>query len=210
MTERSLGGGAGERPEVPAELVERIAAPLREEVTLDDAFEGRVMRAVRASSSPPSRSWWRRGYTLHLTPLTALALAAGLALAAVLGRMTAPAARDAAVPTITAAAPAAAHDTVYVVRFTLVHPDARRVSLVGDFNGWTPGATPLASGGVAGVWSASVPVSAGRHEYAFIVDGRRWVADPYAMAVHDEFGASSSVVHVGDASDRSATSTPAI
>jgi hypothetical protein len=210
MTDRPLRDDADERPEVPAELVERIATPLREPVTLDEEFEGRVMRAVRASSSGrPAPGWWQRGYTLRVTPATALALAAGLALAAVLGRMTA-STRGNAVPTVTAAAPAAAHDTVYVVRFTLVHPDARRVSLVGDFNGWTADATPLAGQSVAGVWSASVPVTPGRHEYAFIVDGQRWVADPYAATVHDEFGTSSSVVHVGDARDESATSIPAI
>lgn len=214
------------RPEVPAHLVDRMAAPLREPVTLDEDFEGRVMRAVRASARSSARGaargakasgtpWWRRGYTLHVTPLSAVALAASLALFAVLGRVTARTAQPDAganvAARVAAVAPrAAAHDTVYVVRFTLVHPDAQRVSLVGDFNGWTPGATPLVGQGVNGVWTASVPVTPGRHEYAFIVDGRRWVADPYATTVHDEFGTSSSVVQVGDARDGTADAIPAI
>jgi 1,4-alpha-glucan branching enzyme len=73
------------------------------------------------------------------------------------------------------------------------------VSLVGDFNGWTKGATQLLPGGQKGTWIVSVPLSLGRHEYAFIVDGQRWVADPFAMPLDDEFGTHSSVVMLGDA-----------
>ena len=222
MTDRPRHDDAAEHPEVPAGFVDRIAAPLREPVKLDDEFERRVLRAVRDSARGAARGtsasaatpWWRRGYTMRVTPLSGLALAAGLALVAVLGRMTARptdggAHLAAATPTAAPVA-AAAHDTVYLVRFTLVHPDAHRVSLVGDFNGWTPGATPLVGQGVNGVWAASVPVTPGRHEYAFIVDGRRWVADPYAATVHDEFGTSSSVVQVGDSRAGTGDAMPAI
>jgi hypothetical protein len=38
----------------------------------------------------------------------------------------------------------------------------------------------------------------GRHEYAFIVDGKRWTADPFAPPRSDEFDTSSSVIVVGD------------
>ena len=135
---------------------------------------------------------------MRVTPLSGLALAASLALFAVLGRVSAERAHgDDSAHIATNAA--TAHDTVYLVRFALVKPGAREVSLIGDFNGWTPGATPLTGQGVDGVWAASVPVAPGRHEYAFIVDGERWVADPYATTVNDEFGTSSSVLHVGDA-----------
>lgn len=202
MTDRPLPDDAADIPKVPAELIERMAAPLRAPVTLDEEFEGRVMRAVRRSAAsegaPRARRWWQRSYTVELTPISGLAVAASLAVVAVLGGVTARRAAG-SVAAVTAAAATPRQDTVYVVRFTFVHPDAQRVSLVGDFNGWTPGATPLAGQGVDGVWSASVPIAAGRHEYAFIVDGRRWVADPYAATVHDEFGTSSSVVQVGDA-----------
>jgi hypothetical protein len=39
---------------------------------------------------------------------------------------------------------------------------------------------------------------AGRHEYAFLVDGERWVTDPSAATQRDEFGQESSVVRIGD------------
>lgn len=194
---------------LPADAIDRLAAPLRAPVTLDEGFEGRVMQAVRgAGRRAPATAWWRRGYTLNLTPLSGLALAASLALCAVLGRLTADSAhRDDSARVATGTT---AHDTVYVVRFALVNPEAREVSLVGDFNGWTPGVTPLTGQAVDGVWTASVPVTPGRHEYAFIVDGERWVADPYAATVNDEFGTSSSVLHVGDARHGSPNVQPAI
>lgn len=201
--------GFADGPELSPEAIDRLAAPLRAPVTLDEEFEGRVMQAVRgAGGRAPATAWWRRGYTLQVTPLSGLALAASLALFAVLGRLSAGTAHhDDGARVATAAT---AHDTVYLVRFALVNPDARDVSLVGDFNGWTPGATPLTGQAVDGVWTASVRVTPGRHEYAFIVDGERWVADPYAATVNDEFGTSSSVLHVGDARYGSPDAQPAI
>jgi hypothetical protein len=35
---------------------------------------------------------------------------------------------------------------------------------------------------------------AGQHQYAFVVDGARWVADPGAPAVDDGFGRRNSVL----------------
>ena len=177
------------------ESVERIAAPLRAAVRLDDDFDARVMRQVRSLASARA-PWWRRRYTLRVTPLGGLAVAAGLALVAVLGRR-AMLPREQGAPAVAAATH---RDTVYLVRFTLVHPAARSVALVGDFNGWSPAATPLAGETTKGVWSVSVPMTRGRHEYAFIVDGERWMSDPFAASVDDEFGTSSSVVRVGAAS----------
>lgn len=196
MTDRPLHDASNGR-HVPDDVIERMAAPLREPVRFDEELDGRVMRAVRAAAGTRG-PWWRRGPTLRVTPLTGLALAASLALVAVLGRMSAtPGERT---DDRVAAAARPSHDTVYVVRFTLVHPEAHRVALVGDFNGWSPSATPLTGEGTDGVWTASVPLPAGRHEYAFIVDGERWVSDPYASTVHDDFGTSSSVLRVGSAS----------
>ena len=210
MTDEPLRDDCSSTGELPADAIDRMAAPLRAPVTLDEEFEGRVMRAVRGARPHSSTiAWWRRGYTIRLTPLTGLALAASLTLVAVLGRWSADRAPNGATARAVAMG-TAAPDTVYLVRFALVNPGAQQVSLVGDFNGWAADATPLAGQGVDGVWAASVPVTPGRHEYAFIVDGRRWVADPYATTVHDEFGTSSSVLHVGDARHGSAEATPAI
>jgi 1,4-alpha-glucan branching enzyme len=56
----------------------------------------------------------------------------------------------------------------------------------------------LTSNGSKGAWSASVPLPKGRHEYAFIVNGKQWVPDPFAPASSDEFDATSSVITIGD------------
>src|SRR5690606_35522062 len=41
--------------------------------------------------------------------------------------------------------------------FAVWAPDAAAVSVVGDFNGWRPGAHPLAVRGSSGIWEGYVP-----------------------------------------------------
>jgi transposase InsO family protein len=87
---------------------------------------------------------------------------------------------------------------VRIVRFVLAAPRASRVTVVGDFNDWDPGATPMRRR-TAGAWVASIPLPPGRHVYAFIVDGDRWVPDPAApLAPEDGFGIRNSVIVVGE------------
>lgn len=84
-----------------------------------------------------------------------------------------------------------------LVQFVLTAPKASQVTVVGDFNEWDPAATPMVRG-EGGAWTAAIPVSPGRHVYAFIVDGDRWVADPAApLAPEDGFGIRNSVIVVG-------------
>jgi 1,4-alpha-glucan branching enzyme len=83
------------------------------------------------------------------------------------------------------------------VRFVFVDAGAKQVEVVGDFNEWAKGATQLSHSGAPGVWTVSVPLSPGRHEYAFIINGSRWVADPFAPKSSDDFGTESSVIRVG-------------
>jgi len=144
----------------------------------------RVMSAVRGRT--PARSLWRRlieprEVRLRVRPwLLAPALAAAAALVLWLGRTGAPA--DAIAP------------TAVTVRFLLVAPDARSVSLAGTFNQWDASATPLVRTGAAGVWTATLTLPAGQHQYAFVVDGARWMPDPAAPAVDDGFGRRNSVL----------------
>ena len=77
-----------------------------------------------------------------------------------------------------------------------------RVSVAGSFNQWDATAAPLAPSGAAGVWTATVAVPVGQHQYAFLVDGRRWVSDPGAPTVDDGFGRRNSVVSVAAAGAR--------
>jgi len=80
------------------------------------------------------------------------------------------------------------------VRFELIAPEARQVSLAGTFNQWDARATPLVRSGANGTWTATLTLPAGQHQYAFVVDGVRWVPDPGAPAVDDGFGRRNSVL----------------
>ena len=176
------------------EFAERIAQPLRAPEVLAPDFEARLMLQARAELArhravPARRSWWTTRRMVMASPLAGLALAAGITALAAISTLTV--ARRA---TPQAASVAVLHDTVQLVRFVFADSSARTVSLVGDFNGWARERTPLHATARAGVWSVSVPLTPGRHEYAFIVNGERWVADPLSPGNRDEFGTESSVL----------------
>lgn len=79
-------------------------------------------------------------------------------------------------------------------------PGAAKVAVVGDFNGWDTSATPMAQLNSNGTWSAKVTLLPGRHIYAYIVNGERWMVDPLAPQVSDnDFGPANAVVLEGGA-----------
>jgi chromosome partitioning protein len=62
------------------------------------------------------------------------------------------------------------------VRFSLYAPSAKNVQIAGDFNVWSP-AEGVMSKDETGFWSITLPLSSGRHNYKFVIDGD-WVTDP--------------------------------
>lgn len=78
------------------------------------------------------------------------------------------------------------------VQFRLQANDARRVQLAGSFTEWQPRYELHEN--TSGYWTAMVPLTEGVHDYAFLIDGERWVADPYSAQVSDGFGATNSRV----------------
>jgi hypothetical protein len=199
------------RDDLPTEtsaFAERIAGHLRRPERLDPSFDDRLMRRVEieapalyARSRPNAARWWKTERVIRLSPLGAVALAAGISMFVALSTLAVGTRtwRRVATPDATASAGSAAirSDTVNLVRFVFVDSNARRVELVGDFNEWAKGTTQLKPSGAPGVWTVSVPLSPGRHEYAFIINGSRWVADPLAVKSSDDFGTESSVIRVG-------------
>jgi len=162
---------------------------LREPAELRSDLTERVMSAIEREPSPtvgePSRvRWWRREWSIRLTPLHALGIAAGLVGLVLAARLTGR--TDA--PTV----PSGART---MTQFVLIAPGAASVTVVGDFNDWSMSATPLERAG--GVWSVAVPLGPGRYRYAFVVNGAIWQPDPEAPAADDEFGRANSVVTVG-------------
>ena len=83
-----------------------------------------------------------------------------------------------------------------VVRFELSAPAATRVALVGSFNRWNPTATPLERDPATGKWTVSVRLPAGRHVYAFVVDGDVTAEPAAPRAADTDFGSPNSVVLV--------------
>ena len=81
------------------------------------------------------------------------------------------------------------------VSFALRKPDAKQVSLSGEFNGWSPNATPMKRR-ADGQWETTVALAPGQYQYKFIVDGE-WVVDPVAQKnVPNECGSLNSVLEV--------------
>jgi 1,4-alpha-glucan branching enzyme len=84
------------------------------------------------------------------------------------------------------------------VQFVLDAPRAARVAVVGDFNAWDGKAHPLVRDSASGLWSAVVPVTPGRHAYAFLVNDSVWTLDPRVPRTRDaDYGTEQSVLIVG-------------
>ena len=62
------------------------------------------------------------------------------------------------------------------ILFSLVNPQAREVSVAGEFNGWNPATHPMKSNG-NGNWQKIMMLPPGQYEYKFLVDGQ-WRNDP--------------------------------
>ena len=188
-----------------AAFAERVAASLRAPERAHPSFEKRLMEKVliegrvlyKTAAASPNNSWWRTEWIIRISPRGGVAIAAGIAaliaVSSVLGSRISARSQQ---PSVTVAP---ARDTVQLVRFVFVDSGASTVALVGDFNEWTRGATQLKRSGAPGVWTVSVPLTPGRHEYAFIVNGSRWVADPLAVKSSDDFGTESSVIRIASA-----------
>jgi AMP-activated protein kinase-like protein len=90
---------------------------------------------------------------------------------------------------VSSTAPANAEPRVFV-QFRLQASDAMSVQLAGSFTNWQPQYELRRTG--SGIWSITIPLSPGVHDYAFVVDGNLWTADPYAPSVDDGFGGTNS------------------
>jgi hypothetical protein len=191
----------------PDPLIARVADALRRPAPLTPDFDVRVMVAVRQAPPPlPLRAWtWlREPRVMAVSPLSGLAMAAGLAgilLVGAVGRQPSAVSRQEAVSRQPSAVSGGAAASV---TFVFVAPAARSVALSGDFNDWDASRV-LMRREASGLWTVDVPLTPGRYRYVFVVDGRRFVADPAApRAVGDDFGTPTSVVTIGGGGTRAA------
>lgn len=179
--------------------VELIAREARRPVVTDQAARDRVMAAVHAEPLPHrhTRLWERilEPRALTLSPAASTLIAAGLVGIGVIAggfwnnrgvRLS-----DGQPPVAAVPAPPSVSDTV--VKFVYPAPQAGKVFVVGDFNDWDATKTPLVLDAKSGLWTVTLPLTAGRHLYSFVVDGN-WSIDPSApIAPSDGFGHSNSV-----------------
>lgn len=172
----------------------RMVAMLRAPVRAREGFDENVMAAVRWMAPVVLPRTGHSFAKLALVSLAGAALAASLAL--VISDVFAarpPAPSQGVAVTMP---PVVVEPQVRAVRFTLVASGASQVAVAGSFNGWNVAATPLERVG-DDTWTAEIPLGAGRYVYQFVIDGKRWMADPNAPRdPGDDFGATNSVVTV--------------
>lgn len=152
------------------------------------AFREAVMAAIRGRARPPRpEAGWRalRPLTWRIAAPVALMFLA--AVAVYLGLAPRPTGQPPA-----AAAPTDAHITI---RFRLHDPRAGEVQLAGSFSQWEP--RHVLRRDQQGLWTVEIPLTPGRHEYMFVIDGRKWVTDPNARQIQDDgYGGKNSVIVV--------------
>lgn len=181
------------------EFERRVAAALHCDVRTDARTKARIMERVRAAAaeSPRARDPFIRRGTRH--SVVGLALAAGIGSITTLSALLPPGGRARAGATtvvIGDTVVSTLRDTLRLVRLMFDDPGARQVAVVGDFNGWRAGDTPLARDAATHRWSATLALRDGAHRYAFVVDGTRWVPDPSAERVRADDGRVYSLLHV--------------
>ncbi|MCR5751336.1 MAG: glycogen-binding domain-containing protein [Kiritimatiellae bacterium] len=97
-------------------------------------------------------------------------------------------------PKASAPAKKAAAPELKTVTFTVHAEKGKSVYVAGDFNNWEPTAKKMAF--KSGVYSATVKLAPGEHQYKFVIDGT-WCADPEnANAVANDQGTFNSVITV--------------
>ena len=189
---------------------DRVREAYRRPLAGEEAARQRALDRLRREPAAPvlrHGTWWLDADALRLSPVAAAAaVIVVLAVGAWAGVRWANArhARGAALgtdpPRATAVArPASAGTGSTNVTFAFRAPGATRVTLVGDFNGWDPDATPLRRAATGEVWTVDLPLPRGLHAYAFIVDGADWSVDPSApLAPETTFGRRNALLVVDE------------
>jgi len=187
-----------------------IARELRRPVALDARFDERVMSALEPRVIPLNvmrspRRWYQRTFSLNISQVAGLAAAAAL-VGVVAMNVTSPTA-----PTVASAVdtrperepvlqPVAAvtrnASAATPQQFIIIAPGASSVTLVGDFSDWDASRFQMEQVSEDGAWSITIPLTPGRYEYQFEVDGKQRVNDPTRPQSSSDFGSPNSVITV--------------
>ena len=196
-----------------AELAPELRAEADAWTQLADAARGMHARAapgdmvqrVLAALPPASArtpAWrnalaaWLEPREVRIRPVYGLLAAAAIAAVVLMPRQTATSPQPAALTEASATTPQSAEAIVYV-RFSFQAPDARTVTLAGDFNDWRSDALALTDPDGDGVWSGTFALEPGMHKYMFVIDEQHWETDPGADGyVDDGFGMRNALIAI--------------
>jgi len=154
-------------------------------------FVTSVMQALK----PKRLAWWQHAYLwaraprpITITPLRAIP--AGVAIVAIFALAIALISPSGDRPNVQV------QDTRQLpVVFTLKVPGASSVAVIGTFNEWNAKGFEMKGEKEQGVWSITLYLPQGRHEYAFLVDGEKVISDPQAAFYEENgFGSENSVL----------------
>ena len=83
-----------------------------------------------------------------------------------------------------------------VHQFLNTVPDAKSMVVVGDFNNWDPTRTSMTRINSEGMWSVTVPLSTGLHQFQYVKDDTLWVNDPTLPQASSDFGSPNSLLNI--------------
>jgi len=99
------------------------------------------------------------------------------------------------VSSVSGASRYSAKNNLRPTNFLFFAPKAKHVSLIGDFNNWSPNAHPMKRQPDGG-WTLQVTLTHGHHQYLYLVDGVATL-DPRAQGVaRNERGEKVSLIPV--------------
>jgi len=85
---------------------------------------------------------------------------------------------------------------LYETNFSLNAPEAFSVSVIGSFNNWVPGASPMENDGT-GTWTVKLLLAPGTYSYKFLIDQKKKIRDPECELFEpDGFGGLNSIITV--------------
>ena len=82
------------------------------------------------------------------------------------------------------------------VCFTFKDKIARSVKISGDFNNWTPEATPLIKLEQKDIWYTFLPLEKGKYNYQYVIDGKYQTDPVNPETAVSTFGVKQSVVEI--------------
>jgi AMP-activated protein kinase-like protein/putative zinc finger protein len=169
-----------------ADRLRWVESALRRPRRATPGFSDRVLRRVRAegtSRAERPRAVARLGAWGLLPAAAAFIVVAGLAVRGFMNPPVAVVDRPVEPPRVQ-------------VELELAKGDARSVAVAGDFNEWKAEGSRMRRGS-DGVWRIRLELPPGRYQYAFVIDGEQWMADPQASTVVDSgFSGTNSVLDV--------------